>query len=121
MFLTEGFALGRPLARAITLGLLLSAGGVGHAQQYPNQPTPNYQYGSIDPFGINYNYDYMRYGPPGVGVSPWNPIVQAQLNLGMRTARYNMFNAWSANMNQAANLYNQQAMAQAIENQRQVQ
>jgi hypothetical protein len=56
-----------------------------------------------------------------VGVSPWNPIVQAQLNLGMRTARYNLYNAWSTDMYQAANLYNQQAMAQAIENQRQMQ
>ena len=91
------------------MGLILNAGGVGGApqvatgigvpprtaggvgtQQNPYQPSPNYQYGPIDPYGINYNYDYMRYGPPGVGVSPWNPIVQAQLNLGMRTARYNL-------------------------------
>jgi hypothetical protein len=140
MRLTKGFALGRPLALVITVGLVLNAGGVARAwqvatgvgvppqtpggvgtRQNPYQPSPNYQYGPIDPYGINYNYDYMRYGPPGVGVSPWNPIVQAQLNLGMRTARYNMFNAWSADMNQAANLYNQQAMAQAIENQRQMQ
>jgi hypothetical protein len=121
MCLTKGFALGRPFARTITLGLILIAGGVAQAQQYPYQSTPNYQYGAGDPYGMNYNYDYMRYGPPGVGVSPWNPIVQAQLNLGMRTARYNLYNAWSTDMYQAANLYNQQAMAQAIENQRQMQ
>jgi hypothetical protein len=121
MYLPNRFALGRPLVLAITLSLILTAGGVGHAQQVPNQSKPNYQYGPIDPYGVNYNYDYMRYGPPGVGVSPWNPLVQAQLDLGMRTARYNMFNGWSAGMDQAANLYNQQSMAQAIENQRQMQ
>jgi hypothetical protein len=140
MRLTERFVLGRTLALAITVDLIVTVGGVGGApqvatgigvpprtdggvgtQQNPYQPWPNYQYGPIDPYGVNYNYDYRRYGPPGVGVSPWNPILQAQLNLGMRTARYNMMSAWSADMNEAANLYNQQAMAQAIENQRQMQ
>ena len=70
---------------------------------------------------VELQHDYMRYGPPGVGVSPWNPIVQAQLNLGMRTAQYDMYNAWTANMYQMANLYNQQAIAQQIENARQMQ
>jgi hypothetical protein len=121
MCFTQRSALGRLLARAITLGLILIAGGVGNAQQYPYQSSPNFEYGSIDPYGINYSYDYMRYGPAGVGVSPWNPIVQAQLNLGMRTARYNSFNARSAGLDQAANLYNQQAVTQAIENQRQLE
>jgi hypothetical protein len=105
----------------MTICLVMLAGGVSQAQQFPYQSTPNFQYGAGDPYGINYNYDYMQYGLPGVGVSPWNPIVQAQLNLGMRTARYNMYNAWSAEMYEAANLYNQQAMAQSIENQRQMQ
>jgi hypothetical protein len=39
----------------------------------------------------------------------------------MQTAQYNMYNAWSAGIYQAANLFNQQAMTQAIENQRQMQ
>ena len=89
--------------------------------QLPYQATPNYNWGAGDPYGINYNADYMRYGLPGVGVSPWNPMVQAQLNLGMKTVRYEMYNAWSAQMYQAANLYNQQAIAQQIENENQMQ
>ena len=40
MCLTKGFALRRPLAHAITLGLILIAGGVGRAQQLPYQSTP---------------------------------------------------------------------------------
>ena len=56
---------------------------------------------------------------PGVGVSPWNPIVQAQLNLGLRTARYNMYSAWADQANAAANLYYQQAVAQSIQNEQQ--
>ena len=64
-----------------------------------------------------YNPGYAQYGFPGVGVSPWNPIVQAQLNLGLKTARYNMYSSWADQSNAAANLYYQQAMAQAIQNQ----
>ena len=65
------------------------------------------------PGPIYYNPGYAQYGLPGVGVSPWNPIIQAQLNLGMRTARYNMYSAWADQSNAAANLYYQQAEAQA--------
>jgi hypothetical protein len=83
----------------------------------PYTDTPTFQ-SQIDPYGINYNASAMSYGLPGVGVSPWNPIVQAQLNLGLRTARYNMYNAWTASNYQAANLYNQQAVAQALQNQK---
>ncbi|MFO0892504.1 MAG: hypothetical protein U0790_25595 [Isosphaeraceae bacterium] len=101
--------------------LLAATAGPVIAQQLPYESTPQYHLRAGDPYGMNYNWDYMRYGLPGVGVSPWNPIVQAQLNLGMRTAQYNMYNAWSANMYQAANLYNQQAIAQAIDNQRRAQ
>jgi hypothetical protein len=90
------------------------------AQPLPYQLTPNYNWGA-GAYPMNYNWDYSRYGLPGVGVSPWNPIVQAQLNLGMQTARNDMYNAWTANMYQAANLYNQQAIAQQIENSRQMQ
>jgi hypothetical protein len=73
------------------------------------------------PGPIYYNPGYAQYGLPGVGVSPWNPIVQAQLNLGMRTARYNMYSAWADQSNAAANLYYQQAVAQQLENQKQQQ
>jgi hypothetical protein len=51
-----------------------------------------------------------------VGVSPWNPILQAQLNIGLRTARYNMYTAWANQAAGIANLYNQQAIAQALQN-----
>lgn len=88
--------------------------------QLPYQTTPSYNGRAGDPYGLNYNADYLRYGLPGVGVSPWNPIVQAQLNLGMQTARYEMYNAWTARMYQAANLYNQQAIAQQLANDRQM-
>jgi hypothetical protein len=66
-----------------------------------------------------YNPGYAQYGLPGIGVSPWDPIVQAQLNLGLRTARYNMYSSWADQSNAAANLYYQQAMAQAIKNRQQ--
>jgi hypothetical protein len=70
---------------------------------------------------IYYNPGYAQYGLPGVGVSPWNPIVQAQLNLGMRTARYNMYSAWADQSNAAANLFYQQAVAQQLQNQQHLQ
>ena len=73
------------------------------------------------PGPMYYNPGYAQYGLPGVGVSPWNPIVQAQLNLGMRTARYNMYSAWADQSNAAANLYYQQAVAQQLQNQQQLQ
>jgi hypothetical protein len=112
----------RWLARSgLTLSLTIATYLSSEAQQLPYQATPNYQYGAGGPFGLNYNWDYMRYGLPGVGVSPWDPIMQSQLNLGMRTAQYDMYNAWSADMYQTANLYNQQAIAQALENQKQMQ
>jgi hypothetical protein len=116
-------SLPRPSARptlALATFLAILAGGSPEASAQANLPytdTPTFQ-SRIDPYGINYNASAMSYGLPGVGVSPWNPIVQAQLNLGMRTARYNMYNAWTASNYQAANLYNQQAVAQALQNQK---
>ena len=114
-----------PLADALcrtavlTMSITFLAGPAG--AQLPYQATPYYNWGAGDPSGLNYNPDYMRYGLPGVGVSPWNPIVQAQLSLGLETARYDMYNAWTAQMYQAANLYNQQAIAQQLANERQMQ
>jgi hypothetical protein len=109
------------VAFVVGAALMSPAIDTASAQDLRYQNTPHYHLRAGDPYGINYNWDYMRYGLPGVGVSPFNPIVQAQLNLGMQTARYNAYNAWTANMYQAANLYNQQAIAQSIENQRQAQ
>ncbi len=85
-------------------------------------PGPYNAYNSNQyPGPIYYNSGYAQYGLPGVGVSPWNPIVQAQLNLGMRTARYNMYSAWADQSNAAANLYYQQAVAQQLQNHQQQQ
>ena len=68
---------------------------------------------------IYYNPGYAQNGLPGVGVSPWNPIVGAQVDLGVRTARYNMYRAWADEANAAANLAYQRAVGQAIQNQQQ--
>ncbi len=83
--------------------------------QYSPLPYSNYNWNDYTGM-MNYNYDYSRYGLPGVGVSPWNPILQAQLNLGLKTARYNMYTAWANQAAGVANLYNQQAIAQAMQN-----
>jgi len=81
-------------------------------------PYSNYNWNSY-PGPIYYNPGYAQYGLPGVGVSPFDPIVQAQLNLGMRTAQYNMYSAWADESNAAANLYYQQAVTQAMRNEQQ--
>jgi hypothetical protein len=109
---------------ALATGREVLAQGQGTPGPYANynwnySGPPNYNWGYGGP--LYYNPTYARYGLPGVGVSPWDPIVQAQLNLGMRTARYQMYDAWANQMNAAANLYNQQAIAQAMQNARQQQ
>jgi hypothetical protein len=115
----------RPAFRPTLIGLsvLLATAGPARvdAQQLLYDQTPSYSNAQGYGDGLNYNADYLRYGLPGVGVSPWDPIVQAQLNLGLKTARYNMLNAWTADDYQAANLYNQQAIAQSLRNARQEQ
>ncbi len=83
--------------------------------QYSPLPYSNYNWNDYTGM-MNYNYDYSRYGLPGVGVSPWDPILQAQLNIGLKTARYNMYTAWANQAAGVANLYNQQAIAQAQKN-----
>jgi hypothetical protein len=88
------------------------------AAQSTAGPYSNYNW-NYYPGPIYYNPGYAQYGLPGVGVSPWNPIVQAQLNLGLRTARYNMYSAWADQANAAANLYYQQAVGQSIQNEQQ--
>ena len=103
--------------------VFLVAGTAGEAfSQTAGLPGPYTNYNANRYAGpIYYNSGYAQYGLPGVGVSPWNPIVQAQLNLGMRTARYNMYSAWADQSNAAANLYYQSAVAQQLQNQQQAQ
>jgi hypothetical protein len=100
--------------------VLLGITGEAAAQTPSPGPYSNYNANQY-PGPIYYNPGYAQYGLPGVGVSPWNPIVQAQLNLGMRTARYNMYSAWADQSNAAANLYYQQAVTQQIQNARAMQ
>jgi hypothetical protein len=105
---------------ALIVVLALLVLNMGHASLAQNLPGPygaNWGYGGP----IYYNPTYAQYGLPGVGVSPWDPIVQAQLNLGMRTARYQMYDAWANQSNAAANLFYQQAIAQSIQNAQQQQ
>jgi hypothetical protein len=115
-----------PRARRVAPGcfaailIVLAAGSARLAPaQTTSGPYSNFNWNSY-PGPIYYNQGYAQYGLPGVGVSPWDPIVQAQLNLGMKTARYNMYSAWADQSNAAANLYYQQAEAQAIANRAQV-
>ncbi len=105
-------------ARLPLLAMLLLALGVAtDACAQTPLPGPYTNFNTNQYSGpLYYNPGYAQYGLPGVGVSPWNPIVQAQLNLGMRTARYNMYSAWADQSNAAANLYYQQAVAQQIQN-----
>ncbi len=117
-------SLGLPRAGARCLAVMtivLATAPLGPvAAQTTAGPYSNYNWNSY-PGPIYYNPGYAQYGLPGVGVSPFDPIIQAQLNLGMRTARYNMLSAWADQSNAAANLYYQQAEAQAIANQRQAE
>jgi hypothetical protein len=108
------FAARAGLAAAVMI-LVLGPGGEVSAQSTVG-PYSNYNWNSYNGLPY-YNPGYAQYGLPGIGVSPWDPIVQAQLNLGLRTARYNMYSSWADQSNAAANLYYQQAMAQAIKNQ----
>jgi hypothetical protein len=109
-------------ARFAAMSILLVRLAPAALAQTQPLPGPYSNYNSNQyPGPIYYNPGYAQYGLPGVGVSPWNPIVQAQLNLGMRTARYNMYSAWADQSNAAANLFYQQAVSQQLQNQQQLQ
>ncbi len=109
----------RSLGAFVAATLLLVLGAAQPAAGQTPSPGPYTNYNTNQYTGpIYYNPGYAQYGLPGVGVSPWNPIIQAQLNLGMRTARYNMYSAWADQSNAAANLYYQQAVNQQIQNAR---
>jgi hypothetical protein len=108
---------GRAGLAAVVIILVLGTSGDVSAQYTPG-PYSNYNWNSYNGLPY-YNPGYAQYGLPGIGVSPWDPIVQAQLNLGLKTARYNLYSSWADQSNAAANLYYQQAMAQAIKNRQQ--
>jgi hypothetical protein len=89
--------------------------------QYTPGPYSNYNYNWNYYGPVNYRYGMTRYGMPGLGVSPWDPMVQAQLNMSRKMARTQMYGAVSEQASSAANLFNQQAIAQAMQNAQQQQ
>jgi hypothetical protein len=120
-YLSLSASLARPFARRgaafYTASAALLTFAVTRDAGAQNWPLPYSNYNWNDYTGnMNFNYDYSRYGLPGVGISPWNPILHAQLNLGMMTAQYNMYNSWANQAAAVANLYNQQAISEAQRN-----
>jgi hypothetical protein len=105
---------------ALTIAALLLALESGHqaAAQGTAGPYSNYNWNRYRG-PIYYNQGYAQYGLPGVGISPWNPIVEAQLNVGLMTARYNFYSSMADEANAAANLYYQRSVGQALQNERQ--
>ncbi len=112
----------RSLFRQVLTGFLaITAGASSQAQQFPNQGTANYNWGV--PYGSNYNYGFMRYGQGGFGGSPYDSMDQSQLNVGMGPTPYDVYGTAGAEVNQGAgaNQNIQEAAAQAMQNQRQMQ
>jgi len=110
----------RSLFRQVLTGLVaITAGTSSQAQQFPNQGTANYNWGV--PYGANYNYGFMRYGEGGFGGSPYNAMVQSQLNMGMGPAPYGVYGPAAPETYQGANQNLQEAAMQAMQNHRQMQ
>ena len=76
---------GRAGLAVVVMILVLGTSGEVSAQNAPG-PYSNYNWNSYNGLPY-YNPGYAQYGLPGIGVSPWDPIVQAQRNLGSKTAR----------------------------------
>ena len=89
------------------------------AQQFPGHGTANYNWGV--PYGLNYNYSFMRYGQGGFGGSAGYPIMQPQSNPGIGTPVYGVNGQVSGGIYPGANPYVQEAAAQAMQTQRQMQ
>jgi hypothetical protein len=96
--------------------LAITSGASSQAQQFPGHGTPNYNWGV--PYGLNYNYSFMRYGQAG---SPNYPMMQPQPNQGINTAAYGVNGQMARGISPAANPFNQEAVAQAMQAQRQMQ
>lgn len=94
---------------AATIVAGLAFAGDARAQYVPG-PYSNYNWNYYGP--MNYRYGFERYGMGGGYVSPYDPMVQAQMNAQARMAQQQRANAWTQDA-AAANLFNRQAMAQA--------
>jgi hypothetical protein len=108
----------RFLFRPALIGLLaFAAGASSQAQQFPNQGMANYNWG-IPHGSLNYNYGFMRYDQGGSGGSSYNSVMQSEPNLGMGMAPYGPA---QAGIYQGVDPNGQEAVAQAMQTQRQMQ
>ncbi len=98
--------------------LAATAGASSEAQQFPGQGTANYNWGV--PYGSNYNYGFMRYGQGGFGAG-YYPMAQPQFNSGMGPTPYNVYGTPGAEVYQGTNQNLDDAAAQAMQNQQQMQ
>ncbi len=105
--------------RVLTGFLAVTAGASSQAQQFPGQGTANYNWGV--PYGSNYNYGFMRYGQGGFGGSAYSPMPQPQYNAGMGTSPYEVYGTPGAEVYQGTNQNMDEAAAQAVQNQQQMQ
>jgi len=110
----------RSLVRPVLTGFMaVTAGAASQAQQFPNQGTANYNWGV--PYGLNYNYGFMRYGQGVVGGSPYGSMVQLQYNVSAGPTPSDVYGTPGAEIYQGGNQNIQEAAEQALQNQRQMQ
>jgi hypothetical protein len=107
------------LWRVLTGFLAIMPGASSQAQQFPNLGTANYNWGV--PYGSNYNYGFMRYGMGEFGGATYNPMMPPQFNPGMGPTPYEVYGTPGAEIYQRADPNLQGAVAQALQNQRQMQ
>ena len=100
----------RLLLQVSTAFLLVAPGFSSRGQQFPGQGRANYNWNV--PYGLNYNYGFMRYGQGG-SAGPSSP--------GMNTATYGVNGQVTAGIQPGVNPFNQEAVAQAQQLQRQMQ
>ena len=103
----------------LTVFLAATSPAPSRAQQFPGYGSANYNWGV--PYGLNYNYSFMRYGQGGFGGSAGYPIMQAQSNPGIGTPVYGVNGQVSGGIYPGDNPYAQEAAAQAMQTQRQMQ
>jgi len=107
----------RVLLLQVLMGsLAMTAGASSQAQQFGYQGFSNYNWGV--PYGSNYNYGFMRYGQGG---SPYDSMMQPVPSPGMMPAPYGGYGPAAAEVYQGADPNIQEAAAQAMQTQRQMQ
>jgi hypothetical protein len=110
----------RLLFRPVLAGILAVTAGIpSRAQQFPYQGL-NYNW-SVPYGSMNYNYGFMRYDQGWGWGSSYQPMMQSQPNFGMGNAGYGVYGPAPAQIHQGADPYTQDAVAQAMQTQRQMQ